>query len=737
MHPRRVCFVLVFGALLLSALALAGCGDRAAQQPAAAVAGALAAPSTPVDAVKLVVTQPGLHQVTADQLAAAGFPLAANTGAEQLTLTVGGQPAPLSLTDDGAAIIFYGEPRVSRYGRANVYWLRRGDGPAAGPSSASPRPVLPVESMPPAAIAAYTDTLHLEESQLYLSQTPQDTDHWLWQPIYAPDVLTLPFHLDGWAGGDAALRLSLWGNTQDYNLEPDHHAVLRVNGQTVADQTWDGKGWHVITATLPAATLHADANELAIDLPHDTGAAVDVVFLDKVAISYARHLDMTAGQMIFTAAAGQPVAVQGVDTTDLLLWDITDLETAQPLDAGFAADAVSDALQFLDETPPAAGLRRYVLAKRSALLAPERVIPVAGRDLRENAEGADYIAVTAPGFAKALQPLVDWRRSQGLRVTVASIDDVYDTFSHGLLDPAAIRDYMRYARDNWPEPAPRFLLLVGDASYDYLGFLPNSTPNYVPTYLLTTHFVGETASDNWFVSLDDTDDLPDLAVGRIPAQTAEQVAAVVAKTLAYERSEAASPWLARALFVADDKQAEFQSMSDDLASDFLPTGYEVERVYLGQTADANGQILASLREGVGLVNYVGHGSMNVWAQEKIFQLADIPRLNNASTLPLMVTMTCLVGYFHHPQASSMGEELLFKPDGGVVAALVPTSETLATDQRHLAEGFYSHLFGDAATVGEAIMLAKQDLPSERAIMQDLVETFTLLGDPALVVRGRR
>ncbi|MCB0237858.1 MAG: hypothetical protein KDH08_04295, partial [Anaerolineae bacterium] len=72
-------------------------------------------------------------------------------------------------------------------------------------------------------------------------------------------------------------------------------------------------------------------------------------------------------------------------------------------------------------------------------------------------------------FIPALQPLVDHRRSQGLRVTVASIDDVYDTFSNGVPDPAAIRDYMIYARDNWTGPAPRFLLLAGDATYDYRG----------------------------------------------------------------------------------------------------------------------------------------------------------------------------------------------------------------------------------------------------------------------------
>jgi hypothetical protein len=379
------------------------------------------------------------------------------------------------------------------------------------------------------------------------------------------------------------------------------------------------------------------------------------------------------------------------------------------------------------------GVRTYVIADDEGLRPPVGIVPAGGVDVRQNAAGADYIAVVHPDFVEALQPLVDYRRSQGLRVTVASIDDVYDAFSYAMPDPGAIRDFMVYARDNWQEPAPRFLLLVGDASYDYLGFLPNSTSNFVPTYLLATHFVGETASDNWFVSLETESDQPDMAVGRIPAQTAQQVADVVAKTLAYEQGKIEGDWAEKALFVADDKESNFQEIADDLASTRIPQSYQVEKIYLGQAENPNEQLLQSLKEGVGLVTYVGHGSMNVWAQEKILQTADVAGLDNQA-LPFMMTMTCLVGYFHHPQATSMGEELLFKPNGGVVAALVPTSESLATDQSELASSIYTHLFGDASTVGEAIMLGKRDLTQERETMQDLIETFLLLGDPALRLR---
>lgn len=723
-------------ALLLAAIVLlAACSrNRAtpAAQPADATAPNPAPPAAnaanpvsvqPVDAVKLAVDQPGLYRVTASDLAAAGFDPARDDPA-RLALTLDGQPVTLVAegTGDALELTFYGEPRASRYGQDNIYRLAW---------DSQPRPAVGRTLAAGTGLAATTFTARqiLEEATTYLSQLPADSDHWLWQSLFAPATFDVPFDLPGWAGGAVDLAVALWANTQDAAADPDHRALLLVNGQQVGESAWDGQGMRTITATIPADLVQATGNVLTLSAPGDTGATVDMLYLDRIELAYARQLAAVADeQLLFSAAAGAPVSVQSADAADARLWDVTDPAAAEPL-AGAAADTAG--VQFQDDA--AEGLRQYALAGQGALLSPRAILPDQGVDLRQNVEGADYIAITHPDFAAALQPLIDYRREQGLRVTVASIQDVYDSFSGGMVDPAAIRDYMRYARDNWPGPAPRFLLLVGDASYDYQGFLADGTPDLVPTYLLQTHFVGETASDNWFVSLDDQDDRPDMAVGRIPAQTADQVAGVVAKTLAYEQATDAEGWSSRALFVADDKQDSFQQISDDLAANYLPADYQVEKVYLGQSADPNAAVLDWFNQGVGVLTYVGHGSMNVWAQEKILSTADATALRNA-VQPFMMTMTCLVGYFHHPQAISMGEALLFNPQGGVAAALVPTSESLATDQSELASNIYTHLFGDAGTVGEAIMLGKQDLSAERALMQDLIETFTLLGDPALRLR---
>lgn len=707
--------------LLAAALLLAACGGRGAgggDSTSKRTPSRSQAASSPVDAVKLSVTQPGLVRVAEEDLEAVGFdPRRHDPG--RLVLSLAGEPVTLlAETVDGQLdLTFYGTPRDSRYARANVYRLRWGE-PAGEQSQ---RAVLPAQGQPQ---TTFTAQHRLEEAHHYLSQIPAGGDHWLWKSLFAPDTMAVDFELPGWSGGDTLLAVSLWANTED-TLNPDHRAILRVNDQPVAESAWDGQGWHTITATVPANILQPAGNRLVLEAPGDTGATVDVVYLDRIDLDYSREMKADGGRLALSAPAGATVAVTGLEAGQALLWDVTDPLAAQPLSGAVAANG---GLSFQDSS--ATGLRRYVVAERSARLSPASIQPDDAIDLRQNPVGADYIAIAHPDFLTALQPLIDYRRSQGLRVTAVSVEDVYDTFSDGMIDPVAIRDFMAYARDHWPSPAPRFLLLVGDASYDYLGFLEGSTPNYVPTYLMQTHFVGETASDNWFVSLDDQDDRPDMAVGRIPAQTAQQVADVVAKTLAYEQDPQAAEWAGRALFVADDKQSNFQEISDELAASFLPGSYQVEKIYLGKADDPAAALIQQLNQGVGLVTYVGHGSMNVWAQEKILRTEDANGLKNTA-LPFMMTMTCLVGYFHHPQITSMGEALLFNPAGGVVAALVPTSESLASDQSQLASNILTHMFDGSSTVGEAIMRAKQDLPAERDLMQDLIETFVLLGDPAL------
>jgi hypothetical protein len=229
--------------------------------------------------------------------------------------------------------------------------------------------------------------------------------------------------------------------------------------------------------------------------------------------------------------------------------------------------------------------------------------------------------------------------------------------------------------------------------------------------------------------------LPEMAIGRLPVNSAAEARIVVNKTVDYERNPTPGDWRQRVLFVADDDQVDFEATSNDLIESYLPSDYQAARVYLSDFAnpeESTGRIIDEINQGTAIVNYVGHAALNVWAKEAVFSSADITALRNGSKLPFVVTMTCLDGYFHHPQADCLAEELLLAEGKGALAAFAPTSELLPAEQDALVKALFEALFAsDAPTLGEAVMRAKRNLPDGGRGYQDLIETYTLLGDPAL------
>ncbi len=433
------------------------------------------------------------------------------------------------------------------------------------------------------------------------------------------------------------------------------------------------------------------------------------------------------GELTF---AGQAGAYDLATSGELAaLWDITD--PAAPV-------ALSDyerqggRVRFASDGTP----RRFHAATTAGLRQPAAITPVSDGDLRALPGGADLIIVTVPQFRAALEPLVAARQQEGLRVAVVDVNQVYDTFSHGEPGPEAIRDFVRYAKAHWPAPAPRYLLLAGDASYDPRGYLEGAEQDIVPTQLVRTAFSGWTASDVWYALPDDgAGALPALAVGRLPAQTAEQLEAMVAKTLDYERGDQAAAWHQDALIMADDDEPGFtevaKAFTDQLA------GYQARVATIeGDGAATRQELSQAFAQGTGLLGYFGHGSVELWAQEKIFAVDDVAKLTNREKLPIIFTVTCLSGLFQHPVKPSLGETLVRARNGGAVAALVPSSAAILTDQRVLAQGLAAALGASAGTdgpkaLGDAVLAAQQSITNASGGVREVLLTFNLLGDPTL------
>jgi hypothetical protein len=333
--------------------------------------------------------------------------------------------------------------------------------------------------------------------------------------------------------------------------------------------------------------------------------------------------------------------------------------------------------------------------------------------------------IIAPAdFRDAVDPLRAYHESEGLATEVVDVQDLYDEFSYGSKEPGAIRDFLERAHSQW-QIAPRFVLLVGDATYDprdYLGY----GEDLVPTKLVDTENF-ETASDDWFADLDD-DGVPEMAVGRLPVDSAAEAAQVVAKIVAHE--SAARP-LERALMVADAAiRDNFQVVTKRLLT-WLPSGVSVSTIAIDEVgvAEARQQVLDALREGVDLVNFSGHGTVDRWRAD-LLTVEDVAFLGNGDRLPFFTMMNCLNGLFHEPLLEGLGETLVREPRGGAAAVWASDARTSSSLQEMLVSAFYGELFSRPnVTIGEAAMAAKASVDD-----LDTRRSWILLGDPAMVVR---
>lgn len=399
-----------------------------------------------------------------------------------------------------------------------------------------------------------------------------------------------------------------------------------------------------------------------------------------------------------------------------------------PGDTGAPADAVQ--LQRIE-----IAYQRAAAATPKAPRTPASIEAALPDALPDWPGGADLVIVTAPQFHDALRPLVEARTKQGLRVAILDVGQVYDAFSYGRTEPQAIQALMRYARQHWPAPAPRYLLLAGDASYDPLGRTKGTEADIIPTHDVYTTFSGWTGSDVWYALPDDGENtVPALAVGRFPAQTAGQMSAMVQKTLDYEAQGGDLGWRSAAVLVADNDEAGFAEETQAFASQL--GDYQSKQLTIdGDGSNAKSALLEALANGAGLVGYFGHGSVTLWAKEKVFDVAEAAKLSNRDHLPIVFTVTCLSGFFEHPSTVSLGETLLRNANGGAVAALVPSSAAVLTDQRLLAQGLATALAQPTPrALGDIVHDAQLSLPRQAGGVREILLTFNLLGDPSLQIK---
>lgn len=448
-----------------------------------------------------------------------------------------------------------------------------------------------------------------------------------------------------------------------------------------------------------------------------------------------RHKKMTSQQIVaFNVSA----------LNQHIFWDITN--PVQPL----SITAEVGQLKFATNN-----INRNILAFRGADAAfvPSGGVQIASQNLHGLME-EDLVIVYHQDFKEAAEKLAAHRSAySGLKVGLADINQVYNEFSSGRVDPSAVRELaaMLYRRNE----DFRYLLLFGDGSYDYKGLMPNlSRENFIPVYETEESLdpIYAFPSDDYFGLLEPEDQVVsksdlDIAVGRLPVKTAAEALAVVQKIIHYDTSRnTLGEWRLRTGFAADDQDANRHITDMDEIARYNESNdpvYNQQKVYfdafpLVSTAgdprypEASRRINSQVLSGQLTLTYLGHGGPLGWAQERVLTNSDIRNWTNFDRLCLLITATCSFAAYDDPKATSPGEEAILNPKGGAIALFSTTRAVFTTSNKELTEAVHEELYkqydGQGFTLGEILKNAKNK--RKEAWFLTNARKFTLLGDPA-------
>ncbi|MEK7398003.1 MAG: C25 family cysteine peptidase, partial [Candidatus Poribacteria bacterium] len=403
---------------------------------------------------------------------------------------------------------------------------------------------------------------------------------------------------------------------------------------------------------------------------------------------------------------------------------------------------------------------QYIAVTPSSILIPDRIEIDNPSNLKGTTNRADYIIISHPVFLESAKKLARWRSESaggGFATRVIDVTDIYDEFGNGMVSPYAIKDFLKYAYNNWQQPAPSYVLIFGDGTYDFLGIDKKAYEEapeligFIPSFYIKTTF-GQTAVDHWYSTIDGKDGFPDIYLGRIPVETVEEANNAVEKIISNESLQVNGAWRKQIISVADDETNQpgdeiFQEGLEDIWDKHTPVGYDTTKIYLKEIIKQVNQnpdekripaevtrdmIIDAFAKGAVIAQFSGHGGRHVWTHEIIFSITDIEKMREAEAYPFLLVFSCYNGYFDIPGELSMSEGMIRAKKKGVTSMLAATRLTYGQGNLVLNNLLFDSIFKDKLLrVGQATAVSKiRLLKEEGMIWLTQMFQYTLFGDPA-------
>ncbi len=489
-------------------------------------------------------------------------------------------------------------------------------------------------------------------------------------------------------------------------------------------------------------------------------------WLNYIEVILKRNLILAGNQMHFrslSAVGPGEIASYSIANFNSAYWilDVTNPINVLRQDYSISNNTASFKL-------PSDSLKHFIAFNpTSGLLNPLAGSTVANQDLHGTG-ATDYVIVTPADYKQAAQSHAEFlNQTFNYKVKVVTTNELYNEFSGGAQDITAIKEFIRMLTKKAianSYNAPKYLLLFGDASYDYKNKISNNT-NRVPTYESVNSLspVLSFCSDDYFGFIDDAEggnplsanDALDIAIGRLPFNSIDEAYAVITKIKNYVLNSERGSWQNIVTMAADDGDNNEHLKDAEKLYNYINNNYPVwniDKIYLdayqqistsaGQRIpDVNTAIKNRMYNGTLIFNYLGHGGVTGLGHERILQISDFDTWNNCCRLPLFVTATCEFSRFDNPEYKSAGELLVLKSDGGAIGLVTTLRLVYAYANYILNSNFTYKIFEPNNdyyfTLGEAFRQGKNNAIG--LSFGDVINTrkFALLGDPGIYLKYPR
>jgi len=674
--------------------------------------------------------------------------------------------------DSGDAIVFYGRSTSgvdadisgvlnfnrNAYSNFNYYWLLIAD--AAG----SPKIMQSLSTSSADADFSLTKTEKIDRHELELTNFLRSGKAWYGEIFSGSGsnrsfIFQIP-EKDDEDPDSYAFPAELTLKARGADNETSHSYKLYLNGTTTPLATWSTSNWYVSSKQFNISLEPGSPN--IIKMNYTSSNSSGQAYLDFMQIRYDAPLKPKGENLNFWGPAGTGIIeynISDIGFNDPVIFDITDWSNVAILDVNHEP---TDKIHFKTVNNES-NRSHYLLTQSSEYLSPEKIFLVENpqwNTLRNPDISAQYVIITNATFLDAAEDLAqlyshDVKSEDRLSTLIVLQNQILREFNADLVDPHAIRQFLTYAINNWIVP-PEYVLLLGDGTFDY-RHIESETGDYVMTYQVEeTSSSGNAgfasyATDMRFTYVNGPDKKMDLAIGRINAHSAAEAQAAVDKIRSYTVEPIYGDWRSRITLVADDPERPLTNETyhindtDNKIASYLPKTFNIKKLYLLEypeiqdassygvkKPDATADLLKQIEDGTVLINYFGHGSPTVWAQEYILEMnRDLGRINTGMKLPFWIAGTCSWGQFDDISGSCFPEALVLEPNDGGIAALAASRATYGVYNAAFVNSWIINLLNNKTANRIRLGKVLRNISCTGSGINENNEKYILFGDPAL------